>query len=1057
MQIEKVRIKNLNSLVGEWEIDFNVPEYQSEGIFAITGPTGSGKSTILDAISLALFGRTPRLSTVSKSENELMSRHAAECLAEVEFRTEEGRFRSSWFQHRSRKKADGALQAPEREFSDALSGKILESKATKVSEIVKEKLGQLDYDQFTRSMLLAQGEFNRFLSASPGERSPILERITGTEIYSTISKAVFERQKIEKNKLAELRVGLSGFQLLSPEEESKLQKSLSRSKEQDQVFQQELDALSQQIQSKVRIQQLQEELRKHREEIEERDREEKIFQPETAKLERSRKANTLSSEYTILEELRKNRERNSKELKEKREIHPQIEEQFRTGENSLNLALEKYAAMERELEKMRPIFRKAREWDLSMDSMKKELESVSRQLDENWGGIKSTNTNLTQYRLEKERIDRELEDIKKYFADHHSDGALTSHLSGFREKIAAFFTGKKEFDRKRKNLEDQEEKLRNLGEILNISGSDANLDIATGLEDLRSEKSELEKHREQLRDESEFLIRVQSLEKHRRELHEGTPCPLCGALEHPYAEEKVPDLNKNKLAIQELDRKLKQIDRDISQREEFLPVEREFHRLHEDFQIAQERISADLHELIGVFTPFAVFDHPDPLSPDIFEETERLEKFFENVLHDLSKRRELWSEKQNRSEKLQIRKTEISTKILSATENLGKLESTLGQLEEKSKNLRLEIEEQVISRREIFTDRDPVQEEKRREEELSLTKNSLENLRKACNQQKERRLVLETQLKTLERSILETERELEKQQSGLLKKFSESGFRDETDYLSARLSPQHENQLREKAMEMQRERTRIQGLIVDKNEDLLQEQGKFQSPDSLEQLREKEKKLKVEKERIHLEIGALQERLNRDRSFREKYREQMSNIEAREKECVRFGNLSELIGSADGKKFRNFAQGLTLDFLIEQANRQLRELSRRYLLVRGRDSLELDICDLDQAGEIRSTKNLSGGESFLVSLSLALGLSQMMSGKLKIESLFLDEGFGTLDEETLHTVLTALSQLQQQGKIIGIISHVEALKERISSRIELIPQPGGKSIIRGPGINRLSS
>ncbi len=171
MRILQIRFKNLNSLAGEWAIDLTHPAFLSDGIFVITGPTGAGKTTILDAVCLALYGRTPRLRHVTKSENEIMSRQTGECFAEVTFETRSGTFRCHWRQWRARKKASGELQAPRRELSDAISGQILESNVQGVADKVEEATG-MDFERFTRSMLLAQGGLRRVPASACGSARP---------------------------------------------------------------------------------------------------------------------------------------------------------------------------------------------------------------------------------------------------------------------------------------------------------------------------------------------------------------------------------------------------------------------------------------------------------------------------------------------------------------------------------------------------------------------------------------------------------------------------------------------------------------------------------------------------------------------------------------------------------------------------------------------------------------------------------------------------------------------------------------------------------------------
>ena len=223
MRILELRFRNLNSLAGEWRIDFTHPEYESAGIFAIVGPTGSGKTTILDALCLALYGQTPRLGKITKTTNELMTRHTAECFAEVTFESSEGKFRCHWSQRRAKKKPDGELQQSEHEITDLATGRVLESKIKEVLGKVQECTG-MNFEQFTRSILLAQGGFAAFLGAKPDERAPILEQITGTGVYTEISKRVHDRTARERVQLETLQGELGSIRILTEEERTDLDK-----------------------------------------------------------------------------------------------------------------------------------------------------------------------------------------------------------------------------------------------------------------------------------------------------------------------------------------------------------------------------------------------------------------------------------------------------------------------------------------------------------------------------------------------------------------------------------------------------------------------------------------------------------------------------------------------------------------------------------------------------------------------------------------------------------------------------------------------------------------
>jgi len=225
MKIISLRFKNINSLKGEWKIDFSQEPFASNGLFAITGPTGAGKTTLLDAICLALYHQTPRLNEPSPAE-KVMTRHTSECLAEVEFSVKDKHYRAFWEVRRARNKSDGKLQGAKVELAvlggpssgngtdDETSGDvILADKVRDKLDCIAEISG-LDFGRFTKSMLLAQGGFSAFLNAAAGERAELLEELTGTEVYGQISAQVFDRFREKKSELTLLEAKTESFDLL---------------------------------------------------------------------------------------------------------------------------------------------------------------------------------------------------------------------------------------------------------------------------------------------------------------------------------------------------------------------------------------------------------------------------------------------------------------------------------------------------------------------------------------------------------------------------------------------------------------------------------------------------------------------------------------------------------------------------------------------------------------------------------------------------------------------------------------------------------------------------
>jgi exonuclease SbcC len=291
---------------------------------------------------------------------------------------------------------------------------------------------------------------------------------------------------------------------------------------------------------------------------------------------------------------------------------------------------------------------------------------------------------------------------------------------------------------------------------------------------------------------------------------------------------------------------------------------------------------------------------------------------------------------------------------------------------------------------------------------------------------------LETRLTTFEKEIAEA--------------IKKEGFASKEDLAVALLSADEENSLNEQEKQLDHRKKELDALTVKNSQDL--ELHLKQQPEGTDEQASRAQlaDLLVKLEEGNRAVGALVRELEEDTRRKQQHAAKLEKQKLQQQVHQRWQNLNALVGSADGTKFRNFAQGLTLSHLTTLANRHLTRFSPRYALTKkSGDNLDLEITDSWQADVARPISTLSGGETFLVSLALALGLSDLASNKVQIQSLFIDEGFGTLDAETLDVAMDALENLRESGKSIGVISHVEAMKERITTQIQVSRLSGGYS------------
>jgi DNA repair protein SbcC/Rad50 len=429
---------------------------------------------------------------------------------------------------------------------------------------------------------------------------------------------------------------------------------------------------------------------------------------------------------------------------------------------------------------------------------------------------------------------------------------------------------------------------------------------------------------------------------------------------------------------------------------------------------------------------------------------------FDVLLNNLTGRKDIWQAKQDEKNAWEKKISDQNAALEKEQALLAKLETDLSEMRRDRDTLMRGYESMNASRQDLFGKKDANVEEKRLADAVSQADVLLEKARTDFGVVEKAIGILQEKISSLKEKTGSRAVALTQAEAQLAERIQKAGFEGEADYLSSRLSEEEFKTLMEKEQALHQAKTELTARRKDRVKAQASLREKNLTDQSLDALQEKLAQNELAWKQLQESIGASKSALAENEKLKEKQGQSILIIQAQKKECERWDDLHALIGSNDGKKFRNFAQGLTFELMTRQANQQLMKMTDRYLLMRDAVlPLELNVIDNYQAGEIRSTKNLSGGESFIVSLALALGLSQMASRTVRVDSLFLDEGFGTLDDDTLETALATLAGLRQDGKLIGVISHVPALKERIGTQIQVIPATGGCSSLSGPGCFRL--
>ena len=871
MKIEKIIIENINS-IEKAEISFSEGILANEPLFLITGETGSGKSTILDAITLALYDKSPRYENTKnkeKTENGLSSMQSTtnalrkgtnDGKAEVWFAIGSEEYIATWQMHRTR---TGKYDMTNRRKLEVVKGDeriVLETKIDAVNQQVAELVG-LTYDQFVRSVMLAQGQFNTFLTSEKAKQTEILEMLTGTEVYSKIAEIVGRKKNDAKNeadKANELYNSLSN-NILSDEELTALNDELTKSQADSDKTEAETKKLEQDLKNIENLEKLHQDI--------------EGFKSQLADLQAS-----FEKVLEDKETLKKQRD----ELKNKIDEHEKSTK-LTDAEKAKNDAASAVDECNSRLEKANPEgLRKQR------DDYNHELENQNERKNK-YIRVKQF---LTDYLNKKQIIENksvELEELKNHF--NICEGEFQASKTAFEAKDSEYQV--------QKNM------------------------VADFMKSLRSK------------------------------LEEGKPCPLCGSTTHQYHDETVvSSLFKTIETAWNEARNAFEKAKDAKNK-----AEGEINLLNKSINNEQSLLNNLVKQLENECNGKPIYDM----------------NLLDKGLSDC--------ESKILAEKTKI--TEINVKIQAAdaiVEELKKLQQKKNLADEAYNSLLRQLTNEW---KKLNDDYSKVDAEIVKIDEIVNGIKRIEGFER----------VDEFKGKVAVRNNID--------KNSLISGFSKVVFN-----------------LIEKSNETQ---------VI---ENQLGEIDKAQTLRALEALRALRAAQSDAISELKAKISLNAQNSNQAQAAKD-------DLQAKTALLALWTQLATAIGTTATDNFRDVAQAYTMRILLDQANYFLRKLSQRYELTCYSNSLAIMVMDKDMGGELRSASSLSGGETFLVSLALALGLASLNDENLNIDMLFIDEGFGTLDGESLEMAVQALGNMQKFGKKVGIISHVDSLKERIPAQIRV--------------------
>ncbi|WP_291400450.1 AAA family ATPase [Daejeonella sp.] len=1008
MKIISLHFKNLNSLKGEFKIDFSRPELANAGLFAITGPTGAGKSTILDAITLALFSFAPRLGDINKKtiseKGVIVTKHTKEAFAHIIFEIGADRYKAEWAIATTNRDSWGELKHT---LSQQIAGvfTVITDKKSDTYRKVKEII-RLDENQFTKAIVLSQGKFDEFLKADKNNRYELLEIITGTQIYRKIGQKVFDALREINAKVLAIETQMGNIEMLSDEQIAEiLQKKNELEIEANQLKAQlaELDKLKQ---TKINIANLLEE--KDKLEIELIQLNEKIeaFQPKLIQLKNHEKALPLQVDYSKWKMLHQDIELNSnstieqtKTLAEqkanKEKLIQQLSTDLKVAVNELNFSeqLEQFILKITDLDNEITVFQvKIKEKAELLNKCYKSIPEVSLARIKDFRTVVSE---LNNYLINAENQLSALT-IPADFDGLSYDEMLDSLLEQSKS-----YTNSIRLNTERGKLLKEEEDLKKTHANLTKDITDSQ----TALKELSKNSTQLNEEIGLLQNAFTANQNLMKLEDFRAALVEGTECPCCGSTNHPFAKDKPKVNNKIEEKLTEKKGELEQMGKSI--------------RVLEDALLKQETNSNNLIKRLEELKKLSVDNY-----------TELAEQCLKNKISlDLSLEglNTLLQATENNINNVKAHKVWNDTKV--------PLSNYIKLLEEYEK-LDQGLKQMMKERYDLFGDKVMMDYKSKLMVSWSNVRRDIISTENALKEQEIKKIGLIKDLETLSTS--------------LTNKAKANGF-ESIDLLESILLNEEEfKSIKDENSKIETKKVEISTQQKTNRERLKEaeeaDDEKITLPDLSDEI-----SLKADRRDFVLkEDSKFTSALLNDETNKRNVANLLAQLAATKEEQGYYITLANLIGDSTGDKFNNIIQRITLRHLFKMTNKRLLTLMDRYQIDLGSEKNEDEIWVIDtyMGDERRVIDSVSGGERFVISLAMALSLSDLASNNVKIDSMFIDEGFGSLSPDDLDNAITMLERMQVENeKTIGIISHVESLKERISTQIQVKKLQNGESAL----------